>query len=52
MVARLALMEDVQKENQNLKVQNEKLTNRCEQLSKNVCFRIVGKCVLNFVSFL
>ncbi|MCP9263944.1 Viral A-type inclusion protein repeat containing protein [Dirofilaria immitis] len=36
MVARLTLMEDIQKENQNLKLQNEKLMHRNEQLSKNV----------------
>lgn len=36
MVARLTLMEDMQKENQNLKLQNEKLIRRNEQLSKNV----------------
>ncbi|VDK82968.1 unnamed protein product [Onchocerca ochengi] len=36
MVARLTLMEDIQKENQNLKLQNEKLTRRNEQLSKNI----------------
>lgn len=36
MVARLALMEAIQKENQNLKLQNEKLTRHNEQLSKNV----------------
>lgn len=36
MVARLTLMEDIQKENQNLKLQNEKLMRRSEQLSKNV----------------
>ncbi|KAK6104821.1 hypothetical protein QQG55_17780 [Brugia pahangi] len=36
MVARLSLMEDIQKENQNLKMQNEKLTRHTEQLSKNI----------------
>ncbi|KAL3995620.1 hypothetical protein ACH3XW_26595 [Acanthocheilonema viteae] len=36
MVARLTLMEDMQKENQNLKLQNEKLIRRSEELSKNV----------------
>uniref|UniRef100_A0A915Q1E2 Nucleoprotein TPR/MLP1 domain-containing protein n=1 Tax=Setaria digitata TaxID=48799 RepID=A0A915Q1E2_9BILA len=36
MVARLALMEEIQKENQNLKQQNEKLTHRNEQISKNI----------------
>ncbi|VDO37697.1 unnamed protein product [Brugia timori] len=36
MVARLSLMEDIQKENQNLKMQNEKLSRHTEQLSKNV----------------
>ncbi|VDK82623.1 unnamed protein product [Litomosoides sigmodontis] len=36
MVTRLALVEDIQKENQNLKLQNEKLVRRSEQLLKNV----------------
>ncbi|EJD73977.1 viral A-type inclusion protein repeat containing protein [Loa loa] len=36
MVARLTLMEDIQKENQNIKLQNEKLTRHNEQLSKNI----------------
>uniref|UniRef100_A0A0R3RZU7 TPR_MLP1_2 domain-containing protein n=1 Tax=Elaeophora elaphi TaxID=1147741 RepID=A0A0R3RZU7_9BILA len=36
MVARLTLMEDIQKENQDLKLQNEKLVRRNEQLLKNI----------------
>ncbi|VDN26949.1 unnamed protein product [Gongylonema pulchrum] len=43
MVSRLAATEGLQKENQSLKVQTERLTSRCEQLSKAAHVREITK---------